>query len=392
MVKSFERSRVSSEKIFYFFLVVMAFFIVSYKKAPINISYVAILLLTIFKIRKEGYRKTGYEVPILLFIGAVYLSMIGAVRPDFAFDNSDGLVKALLFPLILGQYRLSDKWKQNIFRVSSLGSIILIYQGFLEIFGKIPSKFNDRLSGEFNVWIYGALLAYSVIVTIVVLFKEKNNYCKIFFAVILIFDMYCLLLTQSRASWLGVIFGMFFIMLFLNKRLFVIAMITSLIFLGTVFVKFPNNKYVSRIKSIGNVETNTSNKGRFEIWKFGLEKFKESPVNGIGYKNYRFVEEYDKYKVMPRPAMHVHNSFLTVLIDTGIIGFLSYLILLFSVLTKNVRSSSIWGYLVAGIFIGVEFTNGMFDSNIIDPQIQWILYFSLSLVAGGIDENIGSKV
>ena len=59
--------------------------------------------------------------------------------------------------------------------------------------------------------------------------------------------------------------------------------------------------------------------GRTQIWKDAYSHFLDNPILGVGSNAYKAVSEY---------GLVAHNSFLSVLVETGIIGFLLFLTLL----------------------------------------------------------------
>jgi len=70
--------------------------------------------------------------------------------------------------------------------------------------------------------------------------------------------------------------------------------------------------------------------GRFSLWKLAIDNFKENPILGVGYGNYKAVGKKTHYInyansrgafANPRRA---HSDFLEKLAETGVVGFLFY--------------------------------------------------------------------
>lgn len=82
-----------------------------------------------------------------------------------------------------------------------------------------------------------------------------------------------------------------------------------------------------------NVKVSTASRtssGRFSLWELAFQNFKENPILGVGYGNYKAVGKSQHYKnyansrgafANPRRA---HSDFMEKLAETGIIGFLLY--------------------------------------------------------------------
>ena len=73
------------------------------------------------------------------------------------------------------------------------------------------------------------------------------------------------------------------------------------------------------------------NNNRFEIWREGIETFKQSIIIGCGPRNISFAV--NKYIKNPRSEIQdggLHNMYLELLVACGILGFLSFSVLLLS--------------------------------------------------------------
>jgi len=72
-------------------------------------------------------------------------------------------------------------------------------------------------------------------------------------------------------------------------------------------------KRISRI--LGNEHVDITS-GRVYIWKYAIELFMQHPIFGIGWEQFKMVApEYDL------DTVKVHNNFLQVLCETGVVGF-----------------------------------------------------------------------
>lgn len=170
----------------------------------------------------------------------------------------------------------------------------------------------------------GILLATGTIVLFTYLhrYKQKKRMIDIFFLCVMVV---ALLLTGKRGPLLFCCAALFFTYYFSmggkkkNKWLNMLAaMIVVLILgfviitlmpdLGTVFSRFSDSDDVSM--------------GRFNLWDYAIDIFRRNPIFGIGWRKYRelalikFGKEFD-----------VHNIYLQLLCETGIIGFGIFILL-----------------------------------------------------------------
>ena len=61
------------------------------------------------------------------------------------------------------------------------------------------------------------------------------------------------------------------------------------------------------------------------IYRIGLDMFKKNPIIGIGPKNFRIECKKDIYKEIDGCRSHPHNSYVQLLAETGIIGFIAFI-------------------------------------------------------------------
>jgi O-antigen ligase len=89
-----------------------------------------------------------------------------------------------------------------------------------------------------------------------------------------------------------------------------------------------------------SVDNIVQNKGsdRLIIWNMAMDQFRNAPLCGIGIGSFQSIT-----------LRGVHNQFLIVLVETGIIGFLLYAISLIYFFKKALRSKT---SLLAAVLIG----------------------------------------
>ena len=88
-----------------------------------------------------------------------------------------------------------------------------------------------------------------------------------------------------------------------------------------------------------------NNSGYIQLWQTGLEMFKTAPLTGTGAGMFRFLCEQTIYagSFIPRCDNHPHQYYIQVLAETGIIGFVTFIIMVTSiiyVIWENARHSS----------------------------------------------------
>lgn len=145
-----------------------------------------------------------------------------------------------------------------------------------------------------------------------------------------------LLLCQSRSA-LGV-----FILFFVLKRIFQIAQVFGIAstVLILVFLNYITVDAVSIIMNLGleeyfRIDTIKEGSGRLVAWEFAWENIQDTFFIGKGFAHNEFL--YTKYYFYLSHLGHqgnVHNSFLTLWLDLGLIGLLLFLIPIISLFFK----------------------------------------------------------
>lgn len=205
--------------------------------------------------------------------------------------------------------------------------------------------------------------------------QTKKRWLKIpLYALIAIFAA-AIFTSGVRGAFIGLSAAVGFLLIFnaWQWKRFRVALIGTLLILiaayGLLFINrdqpfVKNNFVLSRITDFSLQDSTT--KARFAMWKMALKGFQERPFFGWGRENYSLVfnahynPSFDDANVSEGWEDRTHNIFLEELTYGGIIGLLSYILLLtaaFFVLRNNlVLCALLIGYIVQNLF-GVDNLN-----------------------------------
>lgn len=138
-----------------------------------------------------------------------------------------------------------------------------------------------------------------------------------------------MMLTGGRGGWLGAVTGMAYTTFVLKRGTRAIWLAVAIggiaaYLLWSSFVE-KNVKGVIRIESEGYRQevVKVDDRGRFETWVHELGKFPNHPVLGVGF--------YTRGGRSRLWSTGAHNMFIQILLDTGIVGFSSFMLLLHAV-------------------------------------------------------------
>ncbi|MGL5126510.1 MAG: O-antigen ligase family protein [Fusobacteriaceae bacterium] len=349
------------------------------------------LLVGVLFIKRDGYKKTGLELPILLYLVSLFISLIAPLDFKHSYKEIYRHLYGFLAPFTISQFVIEDKKKKKFLDIviKSVTSYFFI-KTILMVLKIVPSKFGERYIPllinpvEFS-YIAGAIAIYSWVVFL----KEENRYKKILNTSFLFAILYVILQTKTRGAWLGIAGALSIVYIF--KNMDIVKNITKVIFSFLNIIVFTYvfrnstllQKYYNRIISIGNTHNDYSNTARLIAWKIGIDRFKERFLTGWGYK------VKNPYSTGPGGANqildHPHNEYVAFLVGGGIIGLFGYLYLMVSIILKSFknRENTYWliilGLTVFTLIYGV--VEALFQVS------NSLFLFLLILGIGGIGEG-----
>ena len=238
-------------------------------------------------------------------------------------------------------YLQSNNARKMLAKILVIGTIPVILSGLLQYFFDITGPFElfnglivwyqrpvgitDGLTGPFNNANYaGSWLAIVWPFAIYFFVSNKKISKKMFTTIICFLFIVCLLLTNSRNSWIGmfisvqIMFGfetMFLIIPLLILCLFLLTFLVSIIPISikdvianllpiNILNNFPDNS-----ASISEAYP------RLEIWKFSIDNILKRPIFGWGGGSFPLVYEYFKDKWIGHP----HNIIFEIAFNYGIL-------------------------------------------------------------------------
>jgi O-antigen ligase len=190
----------------------------------------------------------------------------------------------------------------------------------------------------------GLMMALSIPVSYYLLVQSKGRIVWVY-RLQLVLAGTTVLLTASRGATLASLVALFIVPLTharLKARQKIAAILTvSLLVCGALFF-VPSTSW-ERLSTTPNEFAQGTLTGRTVIWKAGWELFRSHPFVGIGANAFRVLvsrvlaEPIRAGNDMMPPAPPAHNTFLSVLVEQGVIGFSLFCALL-GVLALSVRT------------------------------------------------------
>ncbi len=294
--------------------------------------------------------------------------------------------------------------------ISSLGVIFNAFTGIQPIHLKLNQlssiKFLShpvRAEGFFHhpLTIAGILTPlFFLFLSFTIFFKSIS--IKLFYGIVSVFMFFAILLTLSRSYWVGTL-GSLVVMPFLINREKMLKIISVFLILSFTLLYYSVPIVRQRVGTLIHYKRDMSAEVRLMLWKSGLEVFRDYSLKNklIGCGNnhlFHYTEPYIKRNAKRKFGYltshffkhSMHNLYLQILLQWGIIGLLVWIFMWAYILYRNVifinlTNNDFYRSLVIGLTAGfIAFLiGGFFEYNIGDSEIA--IFFTYML---GINKNI----
>ncbi len=297
----------------------------------------------------------------LSFFLVVIFSIISLIVADFFAEGLVSLVK--LVNLFLAFCFITIIAFNRSFNIYNYFIVVTIISLFIESvminFQVIESVIiNGNLLGRSNTYSgFGAninISSFSVLIKSVVpiflLFNYKNTLIKLMSCFLLASSFLTVLLLMSRAAIISlflVLMSILFLTVFANKKryyftnvLIALSLSISMFSYNLINEKNASNIISERFSNVTNPTVDGSVNERLNFFNASLKSIIENPILGIGYGNWK-IKSVDLNKDIIksyRVPYFVHNDFLQMLAEIGIIGgfcFIFYILYPFWISLKK---------------------------------------------------------
>jgi len=250
----------------------------------------------------------------------------------------------------------------NVYYIIIVSVLIVIGLGFLNGTAQTPLMYDTRLSstaGNANVLaIFGS---YAFLFSIHLFFDSKKWYWRLLLLINTLFLVFGILRTESRKGILiiPIILIIYFILYSIskykktnNKFSFYIKTTGAILLMSIITIisiwLLMNSEYFRRFERLNyflKLQSNTTESNftkiidvstyeRRKFIKYGFQMWLDNPVLGTGLDNFK--ANINKYWAISRQA-YAHNNYVELLSSTGLLGFIAYYSIYFSLLFKMVK-------------------------------------------------------
>lgn len=361
-------------------------FFASFSKAAIWIA--SSLLLTLWLIEKIGtfkwnipryFTDSELKLPLFIFFSVCLLSACISIAPQASWRGLFGKYFLFIMLFFLTQDTIDTEQKlRNVFKILTLSFFLLAANGLYQM--ATGSGFIDGRpleEGKHVNCVFSSLNAfgtYLVFVAPIILNFVFHNYkINIIFKVILISVILSLLVFSSSAeAWIFLSLSIVIVSLLTRSKYSKIGLCLVLFFLIYLLILPASH---NRLMGL-NVQFNKG--GRIELWRRTLAAWQERPVIGFGVSavHAKAMREHLHYSRLA--ILHPHNLYLTILLETGILGLASFIWCVWRIFVKL--------FSLKNSYMGFGFLTGFFSffllnltDYIFEVRIQVVFWVILGL-------------
>jgi O-antigen ligase len=362
------------------YLFVLYAFLVPLSRGAITILTALLFILWLFTDNfKEKINFLKSNKVVVYLVAFVALSLLSLLWTD---NVSSGLYYVRKYWYFLPIFVIATAVEKRFiyygvsaFLLGMLASEIISYGIFFELWTTRHSSPTDPTPFMSRVQ-YSMLLAFTSLIILNRLFYETNFRWKIIYFLYFLTASSNLFLNGGRTGQLAFIFTIF-IVGFLNIKHKVIAFFSMLILVTAILFTAYNtspifkqriNTTISEIEKIDKDDKYNGGLGqRVAVWIIGSEIFLDNPILGIGVScEMNVMNEYitqnhndlDKKYIRVMPSYH--SNYVQPLVQLGIIGFVLYMMIFYSLLTLKIKDKQYFNMMI--IFVIVYSISSTFET------------------------------
>ena len=332
--------------------------------------------------------------PLLAFALLTLASAVVAKDPLFALLYARHLLYILLFVVAVNAFSNADQICRTLRWLFAAVGLVSIYS-ILQVWAcatsielpawirwalrvKLGACFEFRAMGFFSIYMTlgGSLvIALSMLLAFLALAFGRHT---IWLTAPTIVALVAIALTHARNAWLGLVAAIALLFLLTRRSAFILPLGLA----GLVALAAPS-PLRSKLQTMLDPWSDSARE-RFYFWDAGVRMVKDAPLLGLGPGGTRLY--YHQYKhphaVKPRTE-HLHNNFVQIAAERGLLGLTAWLWIWAAFLTKAARiyralppARGDARALVAGSLVAVAgfLVAGLFEYNFGDPQVIDLLW------------------
>lgn len=354
---------------------------------PSSLLAVLFMLMAVLWLAAQARRQGGLPTPtnmrraFLWFVAAAALSVLGSSNIQASVLELVRVLAAVMMFIVLEQL-INDHARLRRFLVviycSLIFPLLFTFAGLLTHHARTEVRGGfTRITGTFQTANdYGRYLMLMIIMA-VALYPYLNRRWRKLILLVLVPCVIQIVLTYTLTALGGMVIGLVIVGLMQSKKLLLtlaVAAVCALVAVPSLSSRLSSISHVNAGPGVAtSATTGNSLIWRFSYWSQVLPLANSNPVTGIGL---------DMTQYQTDQAKQPHNDYVRAYVETGVIGFLTYVYMLVCLvgLGRKAARAGPRGTLERGIGVGflgcaIAWVSVSFAANVMsNVQTLWYLF------------------
>ena len=305
----------------------------------ITLGAITILFILYNNLIAQDKLKVNFEKSVIVLLSGIYLIFNCLIADNFS-ESIISLYKLVIIVSVFYTSTIAIKKINNVFLfICQIFTISIFIESTYTLLDFI--SINESFTGiSQNRNISSSSLVFKLVFLIYLIDTSKLFSTKLTLKILEIVALFSIILLQSRLGLISVftIYLLYFIFMKPLRKNIYISLIVSSLF----FIYFQTNDFQDQVEKtykLENLRDDTSTIQRLSFYKKSISLYNEKPLygNGLGSWKYKSLENEISDNNNILVPYYTHNDFLQILMETGLIGLVIYLIFFF-LLISNILS------------------------------------------------------
>jgi putative inorganic carbon (HCO3(-)) transporter len=382
------------------------------------IDLLVILLVMFFLVQLATHKAKIHffpytTIPALAWLVIVILSAINASQVELTVLQIGNMAKLLLLYIIVAISLENEAGYKWVIWALLLGVLLQGLLGSYEWFAQHPlglsflgeatQLYHGRPLGTIgHPNGYALYLAATLPVAFALLFTNVRRLYKVLLCVVLLIGFTGLILSLSRGGWLAFGAAVIMVLVFGSRRKHQNLHI-SILGVASILILFLSLIYIQReliTDRLTSEQGQASALSRITMAKGAIAMVQDYSLLGVGANNYSlWMPKYDPFDFAKEGrVVIVHNIYLLVAAETGLLGLMAFLWFLASLflqayrLIRQATSDVIWA---VGVSAFAAFTalsvHGMVDYDMLANETVFRVLWLFAAIVAGLSVHIGHE-
>ena len=284
------------------------------------------------------------HIIMALFVMLAAVSYLWSLYPEGTQEQAFSYIQLLAMAWLIWELSPRAREQRRLMQAYVLGTCVSGIDTLYRYLSHQESAYQRYAGARLDANDLGLIMALSIPVSYYLLIESKGKIVW-FYTLQLVLAGTTVLLTASRGAALATLVALAIVPLTharLTTRQRIAVLLTASLLAYGALAFVPSTSW-DRLSTVPNEFAQGTLTGRTVIWKAGWELFRAHPFLGIGANAFRLIVSRvlaepihpDDYGRPPAPP--AHNTFLSVLVEQGVIGFALFCALL-GVLALSLRT------------------------------------------------------